>query len=262
MAAFRALAYGKPPARGDEYVRMAKTTAHQATRRLVGFIVHKYQSVYLRAPTHEDLKRIMARNAERGLPGCIGSLDCSHWAWTNCPTEHAGMYKGRQKHANIVLETACDEDLWVWHLFAGAPGSNNDVKVLSHSPLMVKVTKGDWPPPGLGYTVNGQHMDLPYYLVDGIYPRYAFFVAPYPTPSTPQEKAFNRLQEGVRKDVERLYAVLTARFHVALYPSRAYSVPSLICTAKAIALLHNMVTELRRESYVSRSRLEIGRAHV
>lgn len=254
VAAFRIFAYGESFDSVDEYVRLSKSTVHEATNRLVAFILRTYQPFYLRAPTHEDLKRIMTRNAARGLPGCMGSLDCSHWAWTNCPTEHAGMYKGRHKHPNIVLETVCDEDMWVWHMFAGSPGSNNDVNVLSHSPLMVKVSQGDWPPRDLAYTVNGEEMHLPYYLVDGIYPRYAFFVSPHPMPTTPQQKAFNRVQEGIRKDVERLYAVLTARFHVALHPARAYSVPSLICTAKAITVLHNMVTEHRREGYVSRTR--------
>eukprot|EP00170_Pyropia_yezoensis_P003589 contig_14977_g3599 len=243
VAAFRVLGYGESPDRVDEYVRLSKSTVHEAVRRLVAFFLHKYQAVYLRAPTIEDLKRILARNAERGLPGCIGSLDCSHWAWTNCPSAHAGMYKGRHKHPNIVLETICDEDMWVWHLFAGCPGSNNDVNVLSHSPLMVQITKGEWPPPGSTYTVNGEEMTLPYYLVDGIYPRYFIFVAPHAMPQTPQERAFNRLQEAMRKDVERLYAVLTARFHVALHPARAYSVSTLIVTAKAITVLHNMVTE-------------------
>eukprot|EP00170_Pyropia_yezoensis_P000896 contig_4087_g898 len=107
VAAFRVIAYGETADRVDEYVRLSKSTVHEAVRRLVAFILHKYQAVYLRAPTIEDLNRILARNAERGLPGCIGSLDCSHWAWTNCPSAHAGMYKGRHKHPNIVLETIC-----------------------------------------------------------------------------------------------------------------------------------------------------------
>lgn len=54
--------------------------------------------------------------------------------------------------------------------------------------------------------------------------------------------------------MERLYAVLTARFHIALHPSRYAHVSTLIRTGKAIAILHNMVTELRRDGYVSRSR--------
>jgi len=56
--------------------------------------------------------------------------------------------------------------------------------------------------------------------VDGIYPRFAFFVSPFPDPTTEVEVTFNRLEEALRKDVERLYAVLTARFHVALHPAK------------------------------------------
>lgn len=149
LAAFRVLAYGGTPDRVDEYVRLAKSTIHEAVRRLVAFILHKYQAEYVRAPTTKDLKRILAHNAERGLPGCMGSLDCSHLAWTNCPSAHAGMYKGRHNHPVIVLHTICNEDLWVWHLFAGCPCSNNDVNALSHSPLMAKISKGDRPPSGL-----------------------------------------------------------------------------------------------------------------
>lgn len=256
VAALRVLAYGDASDRLDEYVELSKTTVHTAVASLVSIILDKYQAYYLRAPTTEDLKGIMSRNAERGLPGCIGSLDCSHWQWTNCPTEHHGMYTkgGRGRQRTIVLETVCEEDLWVWHIFAGSPGSNNDLNVLAHSPLMVKVNRGQWPPPGLRFTVNGSSFRTPYYLVDGIYPRYSFLVSPHANPRTPEERASNRLQEALRKDVERLYAVLTSRFHIALYPARYAHVSTLIRTAKAVAILHNMVTELRRDGYVSQFR--------
>jgi len=66
-----------------------------------------------------------------------------------------------------------------------------------------------------------------YFLVDGIYPRFAFFASPFPNPTTEVEMTFNRLQEALRKDVERLYAVLTARFHVALHPARYASMAQM-----------------------------------
>lgn len=250
VGAFRVLAYGESPDRTDEYVRLSKSTVSIAVKRLVAFILRKYQSEYLRAPTNDDLQRIMRRNAERGFPGCIGSLDCSHWEWRNCPTAHAGMYQDRSGKRTIVLETVCDEDMWIWHIYAGAPGSNNDLNVLAHSPLMRKVTQGVWPPRGLSFFVGGTLFRMPYYLVDGIYPRYALLVSPHALPANDQERTFNRLQEALRKDVERLYAVLTARFHVALYPARSMSVSYLVCIAKAIAILHNMVTAERRDRYV------------
>lgn len=156
--------------------------------RLISIILGKYQPLYLRAPTVEDLKSLMRHNAERGSPGCIGSLDCTHWRWTKCPVAFQGMYQkgGRARLRTIVLETVCDEDMWMRHIFAGSPGSNNDLNVLAQSPLMVKMNRGQWPPRGLDFTVNGASFHCPYYLVDGIYPRYSLLVSPHPNLTTPQ----------------------------------------------------------------------------
>jgi len=90
--------------------------------------------------------------------------------------------------------------------------------------------------------------------VDGIYPKYPFFVAPYRIPVTSVEQAFNRLQKAVGKDVEHLYAVMTARFHVALRPSRAFYMANIATTARVVAIMRNMITVLRRNGYVSRRR--------
>jgi len=94
--------------------------------------------------------------------------------------------------------------------------------------------------------------------VDGIYPRFAFSVSPFPDPPTEVEVTSDRLQEAPRKDVERLYAVLTARFHIALHPSNYSTVEEMITVNKAVAILHNVVTEKRRDEYVSRSRMAAG----
>jgi len=99
---------------------------------------------------------------------------------------------------------------------------------------------------------------LPYYLVDGIYPRFSFLISPHPKPSTEEQTTFNRLQEALRKDVERLFGVLMKRFHVALHPGRYRSVAQLVTTFKAICILHNMCVERRRDSFVSRRRRAAG----
>jgi len=71
---------------------------------------------------------------------------------------------------------------------------------------------------------------------------------------------FNRLQEAVRKDVERLFGVLQKRHHVALHPGRYRSIKQLILTYKAVCILHNMCVEHRRENLLSRSRRNGGEA--
>jgi len=112
---------------------------------------------------------------------------------------------------------------------------------------------GKWPPRDASFTVNENTRTLLYYLVDSIYPPFAFFVVPYPNPQTPEQRTLNRLQEALRKDVQRLFGILTARFLVMLKPSRMWSVPRMVLTTQTVATLHNMVVEARRDNLLSRS---------
>src|SRR5690349_5045346 len=89
-AAVRMLAYGNPADAVDEYVRIAESTALDALQHFCSGIIDVYGEEYLRAPTREDLAKILAINAARGFPGMLGSLDCMHWAWKNCPKAWAG----------------------------------------------------------------------------------------------------------------------------------------------------------------------------
>jgi len=192
------------------------------------------------------------------MPGCIGSLHCCHWKWHQCPTGMAGAYQSRKGKRGIVVEAVCDEELSVWHLFSGTPGSVNDINVMHQCPLYLDITGGWWPPRNEPCTIHGHTRTLPYYLVDGIYPRCAFLISPHPDPSTEEQTTFNRLQEDIRKDVERQFSVLMKRFHVALHLGRYRAVSQLVTTYKAICILHNMCVESRRSTILNRRRREAG----
>jgi len=97
-------------------------------------------------------------------------------------------------------------------------------------------------PVHFSYTAIGTTRTLLYYLVDGIYPRFSFFVYPFPNPTTEVEVTLNRLQEVLRKDVERLYAVFTVRFRVALHPAKNSTVEQMVTVTKAMAMLHTIDT--------------------
>jgi len=79
VAAFRVIVYGEAPDRTDEYMRLSASTIAMSVRELMRFIVDEFGPSYLRPPTPEELQRILTRNAERGMPVCMGSLDWSHW---------------------------------------------------------------------------------------------------------------------------------------------------------------------------------------
>jgi len=218
VAAFRVLAYRESYDRADEYGRLSKSTIEVVTKKLIEFIVEEWEPVYLRPPNDEEVKRMLERNAARRVQECIGSLDCSLWEWAACPKGLAGHYQNRKKRRAIVMETVCDEDLYIWHFFIGALGSFNDLNVLRISPLYFDVVEGVWPPRSFSFCVNGRSRCLLYYLTDGVYLKYPFFVSPYPNRIIPAEKCFKRLQEALRKDVERLYGVMTAIFPYSSTP--------------------------------------------
>jgi len=135
VAAFRVLAYGESNDRAEEYVRLSRSTIALAVKLFTEFMVDELGPHYLRPRTPPEIEKILARNAERGLPGCLGSLDCSHWEWSSCPKARAGTYQGRDGRRSIVIEAICDEDTWIYHIFAGSPGSLNDINVLYQSPM-------------------------------------------------------------------------------------------------------------------------------
>ncbi|XP_021750446.1 uncharacterized protein LOC110716122 [Chenopodium quinoa] len=205
-AAIRMLAYGVAADAVDEYLRLGQTTSRQALQHFCQGVISQFESEYLRKPTDEDLRRILHQNDLRGFPGMIGSIDCMHWEWKNCPTAWKAQYAGRSKSATLILEAVADQDLWIWHAFFGMPGSCNDLNVLYRSP-------------GITH------------------------------PHVRKDKLFADQQAAVRKDVERAFGVLQARFAILRQPALAYDEDILCDIMKACIIMHNMIVEDERHNY-------------
>jgi hypothetical protein len=99
----------------------------------------------------------------------LGSIDCMHWKWKNCPASWQGMYTGHFHKPTIILEAVASYDLWIWHAFFGLPGSHNDINVLKTSFIFSDLAEGRTPP--IHYTINSHDYTMGYYLTDGIYPQ-------------------------------------------------------------------------------------------
>lgn len=249
-AALRMLAYGIAADALDEYLQMSEDSVLLSTKAFCEEVIAAFGEEYLREPTTTDLTRIMRVNAARGFPGCVGSIDCQHWEWRNCPMAWAGQFKGKEKKPTIVLEAICDGELWIWHAFFGSPGSMNDINILDNSKTMERIIAGEFPP-SVAYKVNGVIRLVPYYLADGIYPNWAIFVKTITDGITRKERAYASAQEAVRKDIERAFGVLVARFHILQRPARLWFRSDIANVMKACIIIHNMAVEHRRDAYDS-----------
>ena len=54
--------------------------------------------------TKEDVIRLTNLHFEKhGVPGMLGSIDCTHFFWKNFPMGWQGHYQGKEKKPTIVI---------------------------------------------------------------------------------------------------------------------------------------------------------------
>uniref|UniRef100_A0A0D3CW37 DDE Tnp4 domain-containing protein n=1 Tax=Brassica oleracea var. oleracea TaxID=109376 RepID=A0A0D3CW37_BRAOL len=219
-AAIHILAYGQSGDTYDEYLRLGESTALLCLENFTNGIIQLFGDEYLRRPTLEDLQRLLDVGEVRGFPGMIGSIDCMHWEWKNCPTAWRGQY-------------TC--------------GTLNDINVLDRSPVFDDILQGR--APKVKFKVNGHNYRMAYYLTDEIYPKWSTFIQSIPLPQGPKAELFAERQESVRKDVERAFGVLQSRFAIVKNPAKLWDKEKIGRIMRTCVILHNMVVENERDGY-------------
>ncbi|XP_057808907.1 uncharacterized protein LOC131023386 [Salvia miltiorrhiza] len=248
-AAMRVLAYGTSADLHGEYLRMSAQVIRKSVIKFVEGVISNFRAEYLRKPTEEDMAALLHIGEQRGFPGMMGSIDCMHWEWKNCPNAWAGQYAGRSGTPTIILEAVASQDLWIWHAFFGTPGSRNDINVLDQSPVFDDILEGR--APKVNYIVNGRERNMGYYLTDSIYPQWAAFIKSIPAPQLRKHQLFAQHQEAARKDVERAFGVLQARFAFIKRPCLIWDRDIMGKIMIACIIMHNMIVEDERSNYLN-----------
>jgi hypothetical protein len=94
------------------------------------------------------------------------------------------------------------------------------------------------------FDLNGNHYTNGYYLVDGIYPDWASLIKSKGLLLSDQAtKNFTKAQEGKRKEIERAFGILKARFQILAKPALQWYPGDLTTIIKTCIILHNMLVE-------------------
>ena len=96
-AAIRILECKSPTDCVDEYVRIGECTATQCLQKFVRGVNEIFGQEYLRRPNNNDINCLLQIGDARGFPGMLGSIDCMHWEWKNCPIAWQGQYCSLQR---------------------------------------------------------------------------------------------------------------------------------------------------------------------
>ncbi|GJS72233.1 transcription elongation factor SPT6 [Tanacetum coccineum] len=104
--AIRQLAYDITPNALDEYLQMGDHCAHDCLDFFTMCVIQLFMPEYLRKPNFNDIQKLYnAHNNIHGFLRMLGSIDCMHWKWKNCPKEWHGQFaRGDKKYPTIMLE--------------------------------------------------------------------------------------------------------------------------------------------------------------
>ncbi|KAD3642089.1 hypothetical protein E3N88_31313 [Mikania micrantha] len=111
--AIRQLAYGTSSDSFDEYFQTSEKMGRECIYKFCKGVIILYVKKYLRKPNSHDIQQIYTfHEGVHGFPGMLGSLDCTHWEWDNCPTAWLGQFQRGDHHARSCcvsrsLDMAC-----------------------------------------------------------------------------------------------------------------------------------------------------------
>ena len=100
-----------------EYLKLGATTLKECLTHFVDGIIAQFSVEDLRKPNTKDLQCLLREGEDRGFPCMIGSIDCMHWEWKNCPAGCKGMYQVRSRTTTLILEAFSSRDLCILHAF-------------------------------------------------------------------------------------------------------------------------------------------------
>jgi Plant transposon protein len=247
LCALKMLAYGVAPTAFKDYFQMGESTMRTCFLKFCRTVSTNevFRSIYLRSMSRADARNGSALHKEKhGVEGMVGSLDCMHIYWKNCPVAWQGQFKGKEESPSIVLEAFADFNLFIWHAAFGYAGTQNDINIWEQSPLLESWLDGSWATNvDFTFRIGDKEFSQLYLLVDGIYPEVSRFVKTISVPATNQEKSFAAWQEASRKDVERTFGVLQRKFHILCRKIELWSIKDISSVVFTCIILHNwMVT--------------------
>jgi hypothetical protein len=204
----------------------------------------------IRLPHDEDsILHVMALYERKGLPGCVGSVDCVHVCWDKCPSSLHSTCKGKDKVPTLAFEVACSHTKKIIHVSQFFWGTYNDKTISRFDPLFRFLRDDDSILKNLRWTSVGrdgtrkEHRGA-YMICDGGYNEWACLMPPYKhqLPGTALEK-WSKNVESVRKDVECVFGILKTRFLFLKHPIRLHDPVQIQRAFTTCCVLHNILLE-------------------
>lgn len=145
--------------------------------------------------------------------------------------------------------------MYVWSWICGKCDTNNDKTMHAFSTLFIDILCGrfDLHLPHSYCVVPGiACRQLGYFLADGIYHTWSIFVIPIHEAPTEAQRRYSRAQEATKKDIERVFRVMQARFRIRHRESELWSVGNLVAVTEVCAIVQNLLVRMEQSGVLDK----------
>jgi hypothetical protein len=248
MAALRVLGRGNCADDISEMSGVGESTINVIFKEfLQGMVDHVFDKV-VKPPTGKRLENVLKTYSLLGLPGCIGSMDCTHVAWGQCPQHLQQDCRGKEGFPTLSFEVIVDHARTVLHCTKAFGGRTNDINISKMDPFCDDLVKGKGPYKNVKFEMMDDNGIKRLYLgawllVDGGYLKIGCYIDPKKDKFYRDEVLFSEWLESVRKDVECTFGMIKSRFRF-LWGKVMHRDHEVIQNAfQTACILHNLIIQ-------------------
>ena len=202
--------------------------------------------------------------AASGFPGCIGSTDCVHIRWEQCPSVWASAYRnGKNSYASIAYEMTVSHSKKFQATTTGHYGTTSDKTIVKFDGFVQQVR--------LQRKYTNAEFDLQvgpkewitekgvYLLVDGGYHKWRIMQCPIKHTTEVDKIRWSEFAESIRKDVECSFGILKKRFQLLKIGINWHKKTDIDDAVFSCVTIHNMLHEF--DGYDERWENELDNLH-
>lgn len=205
---------------------------------------------HIRMPDkEEELRHVQSLYEGKGLPGCVGSIDCVHVCWDCCPASLHSTCKGKDSVPTLAFEVVSSHTKKILHVSQYFWGTYNDKTIARIDPVFELfcdknsiINRMQWKSLGADGTEKIHRGG--YFICDGGYHKWACLMPPYKhqLPGSALEK-WSKNVESVRKDVECVFGILKKHFLFLKHPIRLRLPEQIHRAFVTCCVLHNILND-------------------
>ena len=230
-----------------EILNCGEETARSFMLAFIRGVSKEMYTTYVYVPEGEELDAVEEGYRRAGLPGCLGSMDCTHVIWDRAAKKIANQCKQSGCAKTLSFEVVVDHCRRIHHVSKPFYGTTNDKRVMAHDTYPFDLVHNRVHAEREFRTYNSlgepSKWQGAWLITDNGYSRSMSLQCPDHHTTEHDEVMFAEWLESMRKDIECIFGILKGRFCILKNAIRLKYEDDIEALFRTCAVLHNILLQ-------------------